>query len=91
MQRMASIVRVAAMIVSLLYAVLLLPHIGGIGADHLRSAWFWAGTAVAMLWLPLLLAQGYFASGRSPLRTTLSFVPIAIIVSFLAALFTAAG
>jgi hypothetical protein len=91
MQRAASIARISAVLVSLVYMVLALPHFGGIEAQHFSSGWFLAAMAIALAWLPLLLFNRYFRHGSGALHAALSLAPLILMVAFFSALFAAAA
>ena len=90
MHRAASIARMSAVAVSLVYMMVLLPHFGGIGPKHLSSFWFVAGMLIAFSWIPLFMFRNYLAEGGGILRSVLSFAPLVFIAAFFTALFAVA-
>jgi bacteriorhodopsin len=75
------------MLVSFLYMVILLPHIGAITADNLASGWFLIGVAVALWWVPLLWAHLKLKPTDRPLYLAMSFAPVVMFAIFFSTLF----
>jgi len=91
MQGAASIVRISAVVVSLLYMVILLPHLGGIETQDFSSGWFLGGMAIAISWIPLLWFHRYCGHGSERLHIIVSFVPLILFGAFFSALFVVAS
>jgi hypothetical protein len=85
LERAALIARVTAVLVSLAYFVLLLPHFGGITPEHFRSGWFLGAITIALAWFPLLLLNK-----RLEARWAFSFLPLALFAAYFGALFAGA-
>ncbi len=80
--------RVAAMIVSFLYMLMLLPHFGEAKIESLRSPWFLGALFVALSWMPIwALHQRLDRGGNFPV-VMLSFAPLALFGIFFSLLFT---
>lgn len=91
MERVAFIARLVAIVVSLGYMVLLLPHVAGIGAEHFSSGWFLGAGAVALTWIPLVAFHRHFQRSEGALHLVLSFAPLVLMAAFFGALFAATG
>lgn len=87
----ASMAWKAATVISFMYMLLLLPHIAGITAEHFTYIWFWAGLAVALLWMPLIWTYGRLSPQDSHLQAALSFAPLGILLIFFCLLLYEAG
>lgn len=91
MERAAFIARMTAIVLSLGYMVLLLPHVAGIEAEHFSSGWFLGGATIALSWIPLLAFHRYFKHSDGALHLVLSFAPLILFAAFFGALFAATG
>lgn len=91
MKRAAFAARMTAVVLSLGYMMLLLPHVAGIDAEHFSNGWFLGGATIALLWIPLLAFHRYFARSQGAPHLVLSFAPLILFVAFFGALFTVAG
>jgi predicted glycosyl hydrolase (DUF1957 family) len=87
MYRLATLARISAVIISLLYMLLLLPHVGSIETSHFSSPWFWGAVTVALCWIPILILHRQLDRERSSPLLALSFAPLILIAIFFGLLF----
>ena len=85
----ASVARLVAGTISLLYLIVLLPHLDS--PANLSSPWYVGSLLVALIWLPLLwLHTRTIGRGLSGVELATSFAPLVFIGGFFSLLFALA-
>ncbi|MET3723073.1 hypothetical protein ABIC35_000978 [Sphingomonas trueperi] len=75
------------MIISFLYMLMLLPHLGGVELDSFRFPWFLGAFFVAISWMPLWALYRRFNRDSIFPVVMLSFAPLALFGVFFSVLF----
>ena len=87
MDRIAALARIIATTISFCYMLILLPHVGYIGAGHFMSVFFLAAACIALLWIPLSIFHLWTFGERGRAIRGVSFAPLMLEAAFFVSLF----
>lgn len=90
MKRAATFSRRLALIISLLYMLMIIPHMASITTDHFSHAIFLGALITAVIWLPLLAIDRFLDPRKVALSLAISFGILSFIITYFIALFALA-